>query len=104
MPAAVVADIRRGGDKAAFQRAEMFRATVPGWSYRNMWWVNHNAPGAVMARWIHGQSLYIDPTAQLVIARTGSHPAASNVANDPITLPAFAALAQALADSSAPMR
>ena len=46
-----------------------------------------------MARGIHGQSLYIDPRAEMVIARYASHPAAGNVANDPITLPAFAAAA-----------
>jgi hypothetical protein len=31
-----------------------------------------------------------------VIVRTGSHPVASGVGNDPITLPAFAAVAEAL--------
>jgi CubicO group peptidase (beta-lactamase class C family) len=49
-----------------------------------------------MARGIHGQSLYIDPKAEMVIARFGSHPIASGNANDPFTLPAFAAMADAL--------
>jgi hypothetical protein len=49
-----------------------------------------------MARGIHGQSIYIDPKAEVVIARYGSFPVAGNVANDPITLPAFAAAAKAL--------
>ncbi len=93
-PAALVTDLRRGGDRAAFARAEMFRATLPGWSYRSMWWVSPE--GVLMARGIHGQSLYIDFDAEVVIARTASHPAASNVFNDPVTLPAFGAMARAL--------
>jgi CubicO group peptidase (beta-lactamase class C family) len=49
-----------------------------------------------MARGVHGQALYIDPTAKVVIARFGSHPTAGNAANDPTTLPAFDALARYL--------
>jgi CubicO group peptidase (beta-lactamase class C family) len=50
-----------------------------------------------MARGVHGQSLYIDPVARMVIARMGSHPVATSVANDPVTLPAFHALGRYLA-------
>jgi CubicO group peptidase (beta-lactamase class C family) len=96
VPAAVVADIVAGGDRDAFAQAPMFRATLPGWSYRSMWWVSAAAEGAFMARGIHGQSLYVHPASGVVIARTASHPAASNVYNDPITLPAFRAVVQAL--------
>jgi CubicO group peptidase (beta-lactamase class C family) len=46
-----------------------------------------------MARGSHGQGLYIDPKAEMVIARYGSHPVAANAANDPLTLPACHALA-----------
>jgi len=49
-----------------------------------------------MARGVHGQALYIDPAAKVVIARFGSHPVAGNSANDPTTLPAFDALARYL--------
>ncbi|MNP62108.1 6-aminohexanoate-dimer hydrolase [compost metagenome] len=94
MPKAVVDEIRGGGDKAAFAKAGY--GLLQGWSYRNMWWVSHNPNGAFMARGVHGQSLYIDPQAQMVIARFASHPVAGNAANDPVTLPAFAALAQHL--------
>jgi CubicO group peptidase (beta-lactamase class C family) len=60
----------------AVPRAEAYHATLPGWSYRSMWWVSHNAHGAYMARGVHGQCLYIDPRAEMVIARTGLHPVA----------------------------
>lgn len=91
VPAAAIARIREGGDKAAFAKAGY--AQLKGWSYRGMWWVTHNADGAYMARGVHGQSIYIDPKAEMVIARFGSHPQAGNGANDPTTLPAFEAMA-----------
>jgi len=94
IPAAAVADIRRGGDKSFFAKAGY--ATLPGWSYRNMWWVSHNEHGAFMARGIHGQNIYIDPKAEMVIARYASFPIAGNVANDPFTLPAYMAIAKYL--------
>jgi hypothetical protein len=90
IPAAVVADIRRGGDQAKFAKAGM--VTLPNWSYRNMWWVSNY--GAYAARGIHGQAIYIDPKAEMTIVRFASHPAASNVANDPVSLPAYRALAE----------
>jgi CubicO group peptidase (beta-lactamase class C family) len=61
-----------------------------------MWWITHNEHDAFMARGVHGQSIYVDPKAEMVIARYASHPVAANAANDPITLPAFHAMAKAL--------
>lgn len=92
IPAEVIADIRRGSDPAKFAMAGY--ALLPGYSYRNMWWVSHDALGVFEGRGIHGQRLYIAPQAELVIARFSSHPVASSAANDPITLPAFAAMSR----------
>ncbi len=94
VPKSVVDDIRRGGDKAKFAKADY--PLLPGWSYRDMWWVTHNEHGAYTARGIHGQVIYIDPKAEMVIARFGSHPLASNSNFDPTSLPAFEALAKHL--------
>ncbi|WP_215907072.1 serine hydrolase domain-containing protein [Phreatobacter aquaticus] len=94
VPASVVEDIERGADPAQFAPAGY--PTLPGASYRNQWWVSHNAHGAYMARGVYGQGIYIDPKAEMVIARYASHPAAGNAANDPITLPAYMALAKDL--------
>jgi CubicO group peptidase (beta-lactamase class C family) len=94
IPEAVVDSIAHGGDPTKFAPAGY--TTLPGWSYRHQWWVSHNSHGAYMARGIHGQSIYIDPRAEMVIARYASHPAAGNVNNDPVTLPAFARLAETL--------
>ncbi len=94
VPAHVVDDIAKGADPKKFAPAGY--PTLPGWSYRNQWWVSHDPHGVYMARGIHGQSIYIDPKAEVVIARYASHHAAGNVNNDPVTLPAFAAVARAL--------
>lgn len=92
VPKAVIDDIRKGGDRTAFSGYP----TLPGWSYRNMWWVSHNEHGAFMARGIHGQNIYIDPKAEMVIVRYASFPMPANAFNDPTTLPAYHAIAKHL--------
>lgn len=94
VPQAVVDDIRRGGNREQFAKAGY--KTLPGWSYRSMWWVSHNAHGAYTARGIHGQAIYIDPTAEMVIARLASHPLGANANMDPTSLPAYDAVARHL--------
>ncbi len=94
VPAAVVERIRRGADREAFAKAGY--PTLPGWSYRDQWWVSHDDHGVFMARGIHGQAIYVDPKAEMVIARFSSHPVASTVTYDPIVLPAYRAVAEHL--------
>jgi CubicO group peptidase (beta-lactamase class C family) len=94
IPAAVIADIRRGSDTAKFDKAGY--TLLPGYSYRNMWWVGPQQSGIFEGRGIHGQRLYVAPRSEVVIARFASHPLATSAANDPITLPAFAALTRLL--------
>lgn len=94
IPAAAVQDIANGGDKAVFARGD--HPELVGWSYRSMWWNTGNADGAYCARGVHGQTIYIDPAAQMVIVRFGSHPMAANKYNDPWSLPAYQAVADYL--------
>lgn len=94
LPEAAIADIVRGARKEDFAKAGY--ATLPGWSYRNQWWVSHNAHGAYTARGIHGQAIYVDPKAEMVISRFASHPMAGNANFDPTSLPAYQALAEHL--------
>ena len=61
-----------------------------------MWWVLHNDHKAFAARGVHGQTLYVDPTAEMVIVRFSSHPSASNSKIDPTSLPAYQAVAEYL--------
>ena len=93
-PAQVADNIRGGGDKAAFAKAGY--KTLGGGSYRGMWWVFHNDNGAYAARGVHGQTIYIDPTAEMVIVRFSSHPVAKNAAIDPTSIPAYHAVAEYL--------
>ncbi|WP_298286224.1 serine hydrolase [Novosphingobium sp.] len=90
----VVDRVRRGGDSAHFD-AQRY-PQLPGWSYGSQWWHAHNNRGCFSARGIHGQALWIDPEAEMTIARFASHPVAANGANDPLSLPAWEALAHAL--------
>lgn len=94
IPVGVIDDIRRGGNREAFAKASY--PTLPGWSYRNQWWASHDDRDAFMARGIHGQAIYIDPKAEMVIARFASHPKAGNVNLDPTSLPAYRAIAEHL--------
>ncbi|HAG77270.1 MAG: 6-aminohexanoate hydrolase [Pseudomonas sp.] len=102
LPPEVVADIRGGANRDDFAKAGY--RLLPGWSYRNMWWVSHNEHGAFMARGVHGQALYVDPLAEMVIARFASHPVASNAANDPTSLPAYEAVARHLLNAADSVR
>jgi hypothetical protein len=93
-PPEVVEHILAGGDKKAFARAGY--KTLAGGSYRSMWWILHNEHGAFAARGVHGQTIYVDPTAEMVIVRFASYPTAKNSQIDPTSLPAYHAVAEYL--------
>ena len=93
-PKEVVENIRLGGDKEAFAKAGY--KMLSGGSYRSMWWVFHNNHGAFAARGVHGQTIYVDPTANMVIVRFASFPTAKNAQIDPTSLPAYQAVAEYL--------
>ncbi|MEM9838831.1 MAG: serine hydrolase [Pseudomonadota bacterium] len=92
IPAEAVANIKGGGDRSKFAGFP----TLPGASYRSQWWVFHNDNGAFAARGVHGQTIYVDPTAEMVLVRFASHPQAKNGYIDPTSLPAYQAVADYL--------
>jgi len=97
-PAEVVRHIRGGGDPARFGNA--YPALVGG-SYTSLWWVYPGEHDVIAARGVHGQTIYVDFNAQMVIVRFASFPKAQNTLIDPTSIPAFQALAgylQAAAD------
>jgi CubicO group peptidase (beta-lactamase class C family) len=96
VPREVVDDIANGASRDHFARAGY--VTLPGWSYRNQFWVSHDRFGAYTARGIHGQACWIAPKAEVVIARFASHPQAANGNSilDKVSLPAYAAVAEHL--------
>jgi CubicO group peptidase (beta-lactamase class C family) len=93
-PAEVSRSIAMGGDRDAFQAAGF--ATLEGGSYRSMFWAFHNENGAYAARGVHGQTIYVDPTADMVIVRVASFPQPKNALIDPTSLPAYQAVADYL--------
>ena len=95
LPVGAVEDILYGGDTKAFEQSEQGKS-LKGWSYRDMWWITNNKNRAFMARGVHGQAIYIDPTAQMVIVRLASSNLASNLLIDPLSLPAYSAVADFL--------
>lgn len=92
LPPEVVKAILTPGDPAAFANTKY--PGLDGGSYANQWW--HRSGGQAMAMGVYGQAIYIDPKAELVIARFASHPTATNRAINPTTLPAYDALAARL--------
>ena len=92
-PAKVAQNIRAGGDRKKF--GDDF-PTVGNASYTSQWWVFHNEHGAYAARGVHGQTIYVDPTADMVLVRLASFPRAQNGLIDPTSLPAYQAVAEYL--------
>lgn len=92
VPAEAVERIAAGGDKALFAKSD--HPILDGWSYGGLWW--HTDRAAYAARGVYGQTIYVDPEADMVIARFASNPAAANAANDPTSLPAYQAIADHL--------
>jgi hypothetical protein len=88
-------EISRGGDPELFAKGGEY-PLLKGWSYHNFWWITNNDHKAFMARGVHGQAIYIDPVAEMVIVRFASNPLSSNKYIDPVSIPAYEALADYL--------
>ncbi|WP_419694603.1 serine hydrolase domain-containing protein [Mesorhizobium muleiense] len=74
VPEAWVRDtVSTGGDAEAWQRGTM-AFLFPKGRYRNKWYQTGAASGAFCGIGIHGQWLYVDPKAEVVIAKMSSQP------------------------------
>jgi CubicO group peptidase (beta-lactamase class C family) len=72
VPEAWVRDtVETGGDRQAWRRGAML-FLFPGGRYRNKWYQVGN--GAYCGIGIHGQWLYVDPKAEVVVAKLSSQP------------------------------
>jgi CubicO group peptidase (beta-lactamase class C family) len=68
IPGAVVAEIRKGGNREVFDRSP--RGEIrPGYTYHNQFWITHDAQGAFEAHGMNEQRLHVAPGAQLVAAQ-----------------------------------
>jgi CubicO group peptidase (beta-lactamase class C family) len=98
VPAAVVEDIERGADREAFARGPAAGPSNQGWSYHHQWWNTHNEHRAYLGLGYGGQVLYIDPVAQMVVAKFSSFPTPTPAGNEFYSaLAALPALGRALA-------
>jgi CubicO group peptidase (beta-lactamase class C family) len=93
----VLATIREGADREQFKAAQ--RPAQEGYSYRNQFWITHNADGAFELLGVHGQMIHVNPAVGLVMVRLSSHPVATSAAHMPLTVPAMQALAEMVRDS-----
>ncbi len=95
LPASWVGDILTAGDPAAWQRGAS-AGFLPGGRYRSQWYVVGNRHGAFCAIGIHGQWIYVDPAAEMVIAKQSSQPLPVDEPMDFLLLAGFDAIARAL--------
>ncbi|EQB30763.1 serine hydrolase domain-containing protein [Sphingobium ummariense] len=89
-PAAAAQALRAGGDPKKFGTA--YPALIGG-SYAGLWWMYPGEDKVVAARGVHGQAIYVDFDADMVLVRFASMPGASNGLNDPTSLPSYRAVA-----------
>ena len=95
LPGWWIDDIRANGDPAAWQKGEMVHLLSRG-RYRSKWYSLGNDRDAYCAIGIHGQWIYVDPAAEMVIVKLSSQPLAVDDAMDKLTLAGFHALGGAL--------
>ncbi len=96
VPRSWIEDTVRRGDNAAWTRGERVEQWPRG-SYRNQWWVSGDERGVYCGFGIHGQVVYIDPAADVVIAKQSTHPLAWDEKRFADLLCGFAAICRELA-------
>jgi hypothetical protein len=100
VPEAWFDDIAHGADKEAWKRSDLAEMVPAIGCYRSNWWVADNSHGAYCGVGIHGQSLYVDPTADMVIAKLSSQPLAIDLKLMDIAFRMFHALAVSLVSTA----
>lgn len=97
VPEEWVRDFRENGDPEVWDRGN-FAEFMPGFHYRSKWYTDRrDRHHPCLGMGIHGQFLFVDPVAGVVIARHSSHPAPVDEAFFDDTERAFKAIAHALA-------
>ena len=95
VPNSVIKKILTFGNTETFAKGPS-ASTYPKGAYRDFWWITNNDDGAYLAKGIFGQLIYINPRAQVVIARHASEEAASNTKRTIEVETAFQAVADYL--------
>lgn len=88
-------DIQKNGNAAAWQRGG-YLSLFPNGNYRNKWYTVELGRPAFCGIGIHGQYLYIDPEAEMVIVRQSSQAVSFDVPFDQMFLRACRAIGDGL--------
>lgn len=97
VPEEWIRDLRQNGDPQAWDRGN-FAEFMPGCHYRSKWYTDRTDPHRpCLGIGIHGQFLFVDPVASVVIAKHSSHPTPVDTAFFSNTERGFRAIAHSLA-------
>ena len=88
-----IRDMRQNGDQSAWD-AGNFAEFMPNWRYRSKWYIS--SAGVYAGLGVFGQFLYIDPAADVVIARFSSRPKALDPADKDSSFLAYEAICQSV--------
>lgn len=98
VPESWIRDFRENGDSDAWDKGN-FAEMMPGCHYRSKWYTDLNDDHRpYLGIGIHGQMLFVDPAASVVIARHSSHPTPADDKFFDDMERAFKAIAHALSD------
>jgi CubicO group peptidase (beta-lactamase class C family) len=89
VPGSWVDDITQNGDPKPWQISEAGKLFAPKGRYRSKWYILGYSSGAYCAVGIHGQWIYVDPAADMVIAKHSSQPLPVDEAMDRLLLAGF---------------
>lgn len=97
VPEEWIRDFRENGDPEVWDRGN-FAEFMPGFHYRSKWYTDRqDSHRPCLGMGIHGQFLFVDPVAGVVIAKHSSHPVPVDGPYFDDTERAFKAIAHALA-------
>lgn len=97
LPRAWLADLRENGDRQAWVAGGP-SLLLPHGRYRSQWYMVGNDHAAYCAIGIHGQWIYIDPKAEMVIVKLSSQVLPVEDETDLLLLRSFQAIGRALAE------
>ena len=96
IPADWIDDVRRNGDASAWDAGKM-SASLPGHHYRSQWYTHREHPRRpFFTLGAFGQTVYVDPVAEVVVAKLSCHPEGAPTGPFDNPLRAFRAIADAL--------
>lgn len=99
VPSEIVADIRKGGDKAAFA-ASPWGQHRPGSSYHNQWWINHDTYDSYNCAGHFGQRVWIAPKGETVIVQFSTD-ISERIELEPLRQRTYRAIVEALQSAGA---